>query len=651
MSDLKYSHILDEQAYFGNDLGAVYSKDFTVFKVWAPSASNVVLKLYKTGDMDDVIFLEDMTKGENGVWSIKIDGDIKNMYYTYLVTVDGITREAADIYAKAAGVNGNRSMVVDLDATDPENWKNDRNILLENATDAVVWEIHVRDFSISPLSGVSPEHRGKYLAFTEKGTTLDGKGEISTCVDYLKNLGITHVQILPMYDYATVDEANLNQPQFNWGYDPKNYNVPEGSYSTNPFDGNVRIRELKQMIMALHDAGIGVIMDVVYNHMYSAAGSWFDKTVPNYYFRLEKDGTLSDASGCGNETASEHLMYRKFMTDSILYWVKEYHIDGFRFDLMGVHDVDTINGIRKALDENIPNGEKIIMYGEPWTGGKLGTTMDTCIKKNIHKLNNRVAAFNDNFRDAVKGHVFNALEQGFVQSGEFTEELQAGITANCISNKWSNQPSQAIAYTSAHDNFTLYDKLVLSVKNDMSYGERDEKLVSMNKMSAALMLTSQGIVFMQAGEEFARTKFGDDNSYVSSDKINQIDWSGLEKYADLAEYYKGLIEIRKNFSPFRDPTVNSAKLIKFSENLEGAVAYTLENTIAPEKEWKYIAVLVNANKTETEAELLAQEDKTLPEKWTVIADAKKAGLSVLGTIEGNTVKIPPLSALILVSDK
>ena len=651
MENKKYSHILDEQAYFGNDLGAVYSKDHTVFKVWTPLASNVVLKLYRTGDTDEVISLEKMEKSENGVWSIKIDGDIKNTYYTYLVTVDGKTRETADIYAKAAGVNGKRSMVVDLEDTDPENWENDHNILLENPTDAVVWEIHVRDFSISPLSGVSPEHRGKYLAFTENGTTLDGKGEISTCTDYLKKLGVTHVQILPMYDYATVDEAHPEKPQFNWGYDPVNYNVPEGSYSTDAFDGNVRIRELKQMIMALHKAGIGVIMDVVYNHMYSASGSWFDKTVPNYYFRLTKAGKLSDGSACGNETASEHLMYRKFMTDSILYWVKEYHVDGFRFDLMGVHDVDTMNGIRKALDENIRGGEKIIMYGEPWTGGKLGTDVDTCIKNNICKLNNRVGAFNDNFRDTVKGHVFNALEQGFVQSGEFTSELQSCITANCISEKWFNQPSQAIAYTSAHDNFTLYDKLVLSVKNDMSYAERDERLIAMNKLSAALMLTSQGIVFMQAGEEFARTKFGDDNSYVSSDKINQIDWSSLEKYADLAEYYKGLIKIRKNFSPFRDPTIRSAKLIKFSENLEGAVAYTLENTIAPEKEWKYIAVLVNANETETEAELLAQENKTLPEKWTIIANAENAGLSGLGTIEGNTIKIPPQSALILVADK
>ena len=643
MFDKKFSHPLDEQAYFGNDLGAVYSKNATSFKVWAPSASSVELRLYETGNSKKCRASYKMTKSDKGIWTVTLDGDMKNTYYTYVVTVDGVSRETADIYAKASGVNGDKSMVVDLESTNPTGWKNDKHILYDNPTDAVVWEIHVRDFSISPMSGVSPLYRGKYLAFTESGTTLDGKGKIPTCVDYLKKFGVTHVQILPMYDYATVDEEKTDTPQYNWGYDPKNYNVPEGSYSTNPFDGNVRIKELKQMIMALHNAGIGVIMDVVYNHMFTAKGSWFDMTVPNYYFRLNEDGSLSDGSACGNETASEHLMYRKFMTDSILYWTKEYHIDGFRFDLMGVHDVDTMNGIRKALDENIENGKKIIMYGEPWTGDKLGTDVDTCVKKNVHKLDNRVGAFNDSFRDSVKGHVFNALEQGFVQSGECVEALKDSITANCLSKKKVfNQPSQAIAYTSAHDNFTLYDKLVLSVKNDMSYAERDEKLVAMNKLAAALTLTSQGIVFMQAGEEFARTKFGDENSYVSSDKINQIDWSRLSEYADLVSYYQGLIKIRKNFAPFREPTKKSAELIKFSDTEQGIIAYTLENTVAPEKEWKSIAVIANASDTEQTVEL-----DTDNQKWIIIADDKKAGLETLGILSGKTVTVPPVSAMVL----
>ena len=644
MSAKKYYHILDEQAYLGDDLGAVYSKEKTVFKVWSPSASAVELKIYASGDSPVCTSSHSMTKLEKGVWSITLDGDWKNTYYTYLVTVGGVARETADIYAKAAGVNGNKSMVVDLESTNPSGWKNDKHIFCNAPTDAIVWEIHVRDFSISKVSGVSKKNKGKFLAFTESGTTLDNKGKVATCLDYLKKFGVTHVQILPMYDYATVNEANENTNEFNWGYDPKNYNVPEGSYSTNAFDGNVRIKELKQMIMALHNAGIGVIMDVVYNHMYAAKGSWFDNTVPDYYFRLDEKGKLSDGSGCGNETASEHLMYRKFMTDSMLYWIKEYHVDGFRFDLMGVHDVDTINGIRKAIDENIENGEKIIMYGEPWTGGKLGTDIDTCVKKNIHKLNERVGAFNDSFRDAVKGHVFNALEKGFIQSGEYVEQLKDGITANCLSKKSTfNQPSQAVTYTSAHDNYTLYDKLVLSVKNDTSYAERDEKLVAMNKLAAALTLTSQGIVFMQAGEEFARTKFGDENSYVSSDEINQIDWNNLVKYADLAEYYAGLIKIRKHFAPFREPTKKSAELIQFSDTKSGIVAYTLENTVTPEKEWKSVAVIANANDTEQTVELIAKNTK-----WKVIADGKKAGLETLGIVSGNSVTVPPLSAMILV---
>ena len=644
MSAKKYYHILDEQAYLGDDLGAVYSKEKTVFKVWSPSASAVELKIYASGDSPVCTSSHSMTKLEKGVWSITLDGDWKNTYYTYLVTVGGVARETADIYAKAAGVNGNKSMVVDLESTNPSGWKNDKHIFCNAPTDAIVWEIHVRDFSISKVSGVSEKNKGKFLAFTESGTTLDNQGKIATCLDYLKKFGVTHVQILPMYDYATVNEANENTNEFNWGYDPKNYNVPEGSYSTNAFDGNVRIKELKQMIMALHNAGIGVIMDVVYNHMYAAKGSWFDNTVPDYYFRLDEKGKLSDGSGCGNETASEHLMYRKFMTDSMLYWIKEYHVDGFRFDLMGVHDVDTINGIRKAIDENIENGEKIIMYGEPWTGGKLGTDIDTCVKKNIHKLNERVGAFNDSFRDAVKGHVFNALEKGFIQSGEYVEQLKDGITANCLSKKSTfNQPSQAVTYTSAHDNYTLYDKLVLSVKNDTSYAERDEKLVAMNKLAAALTLTSQGIVFMQAGEEFARTKLGDENSYVSSDEINQIDWNNLVKYADLAQYYAGLIKIRKHFAPFREPTKKSAELIQFSDTKSGIVAYTLENTVTPEKEWKSVAVIANANDTEQTVELISKNTK-----WKVIADGKKAGLETLGIVSGNSVTVPPLSAMILV---
>ena len=648
---VKYAHELDAQAYTGKDLGATYTKEATVFKVWAPSASGVAVKLYATGSSEEAgaqaLSTTIMQKGTNGVWSARVNGDKKNCYYTYLVTVNGVTRETADIYAKAAGVNGNRSMIVDLAETDPEGWKNDKHVLYDDPTDAIVWEVHIKDFSSSEVSGISLKHKGKYLAFTENGTSTDGKGEYPTCIEYLKKLGVTHVQLLPVYDYATVDESDTESDSFNWGYDPKNYNVPEGSYSTDPFHGAVRIKEFKQMIMALHNAGIGVIMDVVYNHTFTGEGSWFEKTVPGYYYRMNADGTFSDGSACGNETASDHLMYRKYMIDSVLYWTNEYHIDGFRFDLMGVHDVTTMNEIRKALDNNVKDGSKVIMYGEPWTGGPLATKEPTAVKANIKMLDNRIGAFNDDYRDSVKGHVFNGLDKGFIQSGNGKTNLQAAITANTIDNQWAKQPSQAIAYTSAHDNFTLYDKLVLSVKNDMSYADRDEQLVDMNRLAAALTFTSQGINFMQAGEEFARTKFGDENSYASSTEVNLLDWERAKEFSDLSSYYAGLIEIRKHYKPFRDSTMTSAKLVNFADTDTGVVAYTLENVLTSNKEWKNVAVIVNANEEEKSVELKAPSGKTLPSEWTIIADKYEAGLESLGTVSGNTVKVPARSAIVL----
>ena len=645
----EYVHELDAQAYSGTDLGAAYTKKATTFKVWAPTASGVAVKLYKTGSSEEKgaqdISTTAMTKGENGVWSATLEGDKKNLYYTYLVTINGVTRETADIYAKAAGVNGNRSMVVDLPSTDPEGWSKDSHILYDDPTDAVVWEVHVKDFSHSEVSGVSMKYRGKYLAFTENGTTLADKGEYSTCIDYLKKLGVTHVQLLPVYDYATVDESDTESDEFNWGYDPKNYNVPEGSYSTDPFDGNVRITEFKQMIMALHKAGIGVIMDVVFNHTFTAEGGWFELTVPGYYYRMKSDGSFSDGSGCGNETASDHLMYRKYMIDSILYWTNEYHIDGFRFDLMGVHDVDTMNEIRKALDTRVNNGKKIILYGEPWTGGDITTKAVTADKSNIQKLDNRVGAFNDEFRDAVKGHVFNALETGFVQEGSFAGSLMAGIKGTTSAGV--NQPSQVVSYVSAHDNFTLYDKLVLSVKNDMSYHERDESLVEMNKLAAALVLTSQGISFMQAGEEFARTKDGDENSFISPASLNELDWQHVSEYSDLVSYYQGLIEIRKHFKPFRDPTTKTGSLMNFIDAGDKVVAYTVENALTKGKEWSQAALIFNGSQEEKTITLTAPEGGKLPSEWVVVVNKTEAGLNSLGTIKGNTVTIPPCSAMML----
>ena len=650
--ETKLYHQLDSQAYNGNDLGAVYSKKSTTFKVWAPTASRVAVKLYATGSSEEKgasdISTTVMTKGDKGVWSTTLQGDKKNLYYTYLVTVNGVTTETADVYSKAVGVNGNRSMIVDLPSTDPKGWKDDKHVLYDDPTDAVVWEVHVRDFSKNKVSGISDKNRGKYLAFTEKGTTLDGKGDVPTCIEYLKNLGVTHVQLLPVYDYATVDESKGDTDEYNWGYDPKNYNVPEGSYSSDPFNGNTRINEFKQMIKALHDAGIGVIMDVVYNHTYTAKGGCFENTVPGYYYRLKGDGSLSDGSGCGNETASEHLMYRKYMIDSVLYWTNEYHIDGFRFDLMGVHDVDTMNQIRAALDTKVKDGKKIIMYGEPWTGGATAAKTKTAIKENIKLLDNRIGAFNDNFRDCVKGHVFNGSEAGFVQTGSGEGVLKSCVAANSMDGAaWLNQPSQSVTYLSAHDNYTLYDKLLISTKNDGSFGERDDKLVEMNKLGAAITLTSQGTIFMQAGEEFARTKYGDDNSYISPDKINMLDWNCLEKYADLDSYYQGLIEIRKNFKPFRDPTKKSASLMTFSDAGAGVTAYTLENALTKDKEWSCVAVAFNGTEETKDVTLKAREGTKLPEKWEIIADDNQAGLKGIAVVSGSKITLPPHSAMVL----
>lgn len=652
---ITYAHPLDAQAYDGNDLGATYTPQQTTFKVWSPEAKRVRLRLYSKGSSDEegerVLLTKEMELGEQGVWSTTVEGDQKNVYYTYLITVGETTNETGDIYAKAVGVNGNRSMVVDLDATDPEGWNNDKHILYDDPTDAVVWEVHVRDFSIDVSSGVSEENRGKYLAFAETGTTLNGEGEIATCVDYLKELGITHVQLMPVYDYATVDETKLDEDQFNWGYDPKNYNVPEGSYSSNPYDGNTRITEFKQMIQALHKAGIAVIMDVVYNHTYTATGGAFEMTVPGYYYRMNADGSFSDASACGNETASDHLMYRKYMIDSILYWIEEYHIDGFRFDLMGVHDVETMNALRAEVDK-LPNGKKIILYGEPWTGGTVGTTADTCVQSNISKLSDRIGAFNDIMRDAIKGDVFIGDKGGFVQGNGYAASVKSGITANSLStfaDNWSSQPSQTVTYASAHDNFTLYDKLVISYKKDDSYDVRDEEIVAMNKLSAAMVLTSQGISFMQAGEEFARTKYGDDNSYASSTEVNSLKWTSLQKYSDIVYYYEGLMQIRSHFKPFRDATTASAKQIVFSDTeSKSLVAYTLENTLTADKEWKHIAVIFNAETTAQTVELKAQTGKTLPDEWVVVVNDLSAGVKNLGEVQGTTVTVPARCAMVLV---
>ena len=647
---------LDQYAYSGNDLGAVYSKSSTTFKVWAPTASDVKLKRYKTGSDSEsgagVIETKAMTKQSQGIWSVTVSGDLAGTYYTYLVTVNGTTRETVDIYAKSTGVNGKRGMVIDLDSTDPAGWENDKRISCPNQTDAVIWEAHVRDFSASSDSGMV--NKGKYLAFTETGTTVNNDGVHPTGIDYLEDLGITHVHLLPVYDYGSVDETKLNTDQFNWGYDPMNYNTPEGSYSTNPYDGNVRVNEFKRMVQSLHNKGIGVVMDVVYNHTYAGSSNindWFNYTVPDYYYRQSSTGKLSNASGCGNETASDRAMYQKFMIDSLTYWATEYHLDGFRFDLMGIHDCETMNKIREAMDKIDP---QIILYGEPWTAEATPCPKPTAVQGNMGLVSEEVAAFNDKVRDAIKGSCFNAADKGFIQGAPgFETALKGGIQANSTTmgnQKWSKQPSQTVTYTSAHDNYTLYDKLVKSCYGGSGYGQRRDDLAAMNKMAGGIILTSQGMSFFQAGEEFARSKGGDENSYKSPTSVNQLTWQNTITFSDVAAYYKGLIEIRKAYAPFRDPTNTSNGTIYFSwgDNCPAnVVGFTMYNKGAPSGEWNFAAVIHNANSSSKQVKLMTYDGVTLPSQWVIIADGTTAGTKSLGT-SGSTVTVPARSTMVLI---
>lgn len=645
-----YAANLDKSAYSGNDLGASYSKKATTFKVWSPNAASVRVNIFEhgsdnEGDAGSIMSRAMSLDKTTGVWSVTINGDLLNKYYTYSVTHGKTTKETADVYAKACGVNGQRSMVVDLSKTNPEGWKNDKHVLVQNQTDASVWEISVADFSSSESSGVSEANRGKYLAFTEEGTTVNGvQGASSTCVDYLKKLGVKYVQIMPFYDFGSVDESKNIMDQYNWGYDPVNYNCPEGSYSTNPKKGEVRIKECKQMIQALHNAGIGVIMDVVYNHTYTS-DSWLQRTVPNYYYRMNNDGTFSNGSGCSNDTASEHLMFRKYMIDSVTYWASEYHIDGFRFDLMGLHDVTTMNSIRTALDNLYADGSgsQILMYGEAWdmaTNCDEGTVLAS--QKNLKQLSDRIGAFDDTIRDAIKGST-GGTDGAFVQEGSRRANLKTGIAGQSdTTTGWANVPSQCVTYASCHDNLCLYDKLVGSVYGaDGKYRKRYEDLVAMNKLSAAIVITSQGIPFSLGGEEFCRSKDGDENSYASSRKENMLDWENVDLYSDVIEYYRGLYKIRDAFAAFSDSTAATANgLTYLSDVPKGVMGYTINNTESGK--WSQMCVIFNGSDS--------AQNVTAKGDWVVLADNKTAGLRNIKNVT-NSVKVEAHSAVIMVDTK
>lgn len=621
--------------YSGNDLGNIYSPQHTKFRVWAPTASEAKLVTYKK--WNDKIGTEiNMQQGEKGTWKAEIKGNQKGLFYTYKVKIGDKWTEAVDPYVRAASVNGDKGVVIDLNETNPKKWKANKKPEFKKPEDAIIYELHVRDLSIQPESGI--KQKGKYLGVTEKGTK--GPEGVKTGLDHMKDLGVTHVQFLPIFDYASVNEETLNEPQYNWGYDPKNFNVPEGSYSTNPYEPTVRITELKQMIQVLHDNNLRIVMDVVYNHMYNAAESNFHKLVPGYYYRYNEDGTFANGTGVGNDTASERKMMRKFMVDSVTYWAKEYNLDGFRFDLMGIHDYETMNEIRKAVDQIDPS---IILHGEGWD---LNTPLAAELKanqKNAEKMKG-IAHFNDNIRDGLKGSVFEEKENGFVNGKQNMEDrIKKGITAGIdydTNSSTYQDPEQVLTYVEAHDNHTLWDKLELT-----NPGDSAEVRKQMHKLSSSILLTSQGIPFLHAGQEFMRTKYGDHNSYKSPDSINQMDWLRRAAYNNEVDYMKGLIDLRKKYPAFRmTSTEQIKKHISFIDAPKNVIAYSIDGKGNGNKNENFM-VAHNANRESV--------DITLPSKgpWKVLVDGKQAGSKTLYVVHNNKIKVPALSSFVLKTAK
>lgn len=596
--------------YYTGPLGPDYTPGGTCLRLWAPTAEAVTVTLYHKGDGGAVLGTEPLVRGAHGVWSVWLPGEQHGRYYTFAVTVDGITRETGDPYARAAGVNGVRSMIVDLARTAPSGWERDVRPTIPPAQRAV-WEVSVRDFSQDAASGVRPAWRGKYMAFTQQGTTLHGDGIHPTCLNYLKRLGVKYVQLMPIFDFGSVDEAKPLLRQYNWGYDPTNFNVPEGSYSTDPTRGEVRIRECREMIAALHAAGIGVVMDVVYNHTYRTENP-LNSTVPYYFFRQNPDGSFSNGSGCGNEFASERPMARRYLIDSILYWAKEYHIDGFRFDLMGLYDAESINAVRAALDA-LPGGRDILLYGEPWQGGASQLHRYEANKANLAMLNERVGIFCDDTRDAIKGGCFDAREPGYVEGkpGSFWD-IGAAVAAWCRSDRLPpHAPSQIVSYVSAHDNFTLWDKLLCVRYEKPEFTARDTVALAQNRLAAGIYLTSFGLPFMQAGEEFARTKKGVGNSYRSSPALNRLDWNRAEQYHALVDYYRGLLALRAAFPRLGSTDRHAPEALQFFALEQPLVGWTLPAVWGDGAAWSALCVFYNPTETACTVPLPAGQWKLL----------------------------------------
>ncbi len=631
----------DYPVYAGNDLGVNYSPGKTVFKIWAPTAKAVKLRLYEAGEGGKALQIIQLNRADQGVWEIGIKQDLKNRYYTLQANINGRwLQERPDIYAKAVGVNGKRGMVVDLRSTNPDGWENDKKPELKNFTDAIIYELHIRDLSVSPNSGI--QHKGQFLGLTETGTkSPDGE---STGLDHIKALGVTHVHLLPSFDFNSIDETKPDE-KYNWGYDPLNYNVPEGSYATNPYDGNIRIREFKQMVQALHANGLRVILDVVYNHT-SDTSSNFNQFVPGYFYRHTAKGAYSNATACGNETASERAMVRKYMIESVIYWAKEYHLDGFRFDLMGVHDIETMNEISKALHAIDPT---IFIYGEGWAAGNSPLPEDQrAVKLNANKLD-QIAVFSDDMRDGIKGGWSDVKSKGFVSgAARNTENIKFGIVAstqhpqvdyskvNYSKAPWAAEPYQTINYVSCHDDNTLFDRLKIA---NPEASEAD--LIKMDKLSNAIVLTSQGVAFLHAGAEMLRTKQGIANSFNSPDSINQLDWSRKTKYKAVFEYYKGLIALRKNHPAFRMPSTqmiqNSLKFL--DTNDANMIAYQISGN-ANGDSWKNILVVLNGNGSDKKI--------TIPTgNWILAADGDTINEQGIKQVNAGEIMVPATSIYLL----
>lgn len=639
-----YESFADYPVVEGDWEEMVYAPEGTKFALWAPTAEEVNLKLYAEGQGGEPVQTIPMKAAEDGLWRTEVAEDLNGQFYTFDVKVKGNwLGDTPGVWAKAVGVNGDRAAVLDLDATDPEGWDKDVRPELKSFADIVLYEMHHRDFSIDSLSGIT--HRGKFLALTEEGTrNADGQ---KTGIDHLKELGVTHVHILPSFDYSSVDETRLDTPQYNWGYDPKNYNAPEGSYSTDPYKPDVRIREFKQMVMALHRAGIRVVMDVVYNHTAVTDGSNFERTVPGYFYRQTPEGGFANASGCGNETASERAMMRKFMVESVKYWVEEYHVDGFRFDLMGIHDLETMRAIRKALDEIDPT---IYIYGEGWAAGAPQLPMDSlAMKNNIDRLT-RIAAFSDEYRDSLRGPFGNDAQGAFLAGLKGHEAgIRFGIAGGVqhpqvngegghqVPKFWALQPTQFISYVSCHDDMCLADRLKATMPQ-ASAGVRK----SLQKLALTAVLTSQGVPFIFAGDEVMRDKQGVHNSFNSPDEINAIPWSLKKTNRDLFDYVSGLIAMRRSHPAFRLGDADKVRecLEFLPATGDNVVAFRLKGK--PEGEtWSDITVVLNASSRAAQVEMPAGT-------WQVVCrDGRINPSQGLGAVSGGAVSISPRSAMIL----